>query len=181
MWWRNALLIGAVTLVLTGCGFRPLYGTHSADPRAAGEMANIYVQPLPDREGQLVRNALLDRLNPKGEPREPRYRLEVKLDVSEAQVALQKDETATRDDVTYTITFTLYEGSVGLTNGSFTRNFSFDYLNQQYSNISARNDVRARAADEIATEIRNRMATYFIRAARAHAAAGTQQPADTAQ
>jgi LPS-assembly lipoprotein len=180
MWWRSAAA-ALLLLAVAACGFRPLYGTRSADPRAASELAGIYIAPLPDRDGQLVRNALLDRLNPKGEPEQPRYRLDVRMQISETPVALQKDETATRAQITYTVLFTLYEGNVALTNGTFTRDFSFDYVNQQYSNISARNDVKRRAADEIATEIRNRMATYFIRADQARAAAGVQQTAKPAQ
>ncbi|HEY1722616.1 MAG TPA: LPS assembly lipoprotein LptE [Magnetospirillaceae bacterium] len=178
MWWRNAL-IGAALLALAGCGFHALYGRQSVDPRVQSEMATIYVQPLPDREGQLVRNAILQRLNPNGQPAHARYRLDVKLEVSEAQVALAKDETATRDSVNYVVTFTLYEGDTGLTNGTFSRDFSFDYLNQQYSNVVARSDVQRRAAEEIAIEMRNRMATYFVRAQEAHAAAEGQQPANS--
>ncbi len=151
MWWSRAAAVVLLTLAVAGCGFRPLYGSRAVDPYVGPEMGSIYVAPLPDRDGQLVRNALLDRLNPKGEPQQPRYRLEIKLTVTEAQVALQKDETATRAQVGYGVDFTLFEGMVALTRGGFTRTFSFDYLNQQYSNISARDDVRRRAAEEIAT------------------------------
>jgi LPS-assembly lipoprotein len=180
MWWRKAIFVALVTVTVAACGFHPLYGKRSTDPSLGPELGSIYVSPLPDRDGQLVRNALLDRLNPKGEPHQPRYRLEVRLTVNEAQVAVQKDETATRAQVSYGVDFTLLEGTVGLTKGSFSRTFSFDYLNQQYSNISARDDVRRRAAEEIATEIRNRMATYFIRAEKARAAANMKKP-DAAQ
>lgn len=179
MWWSRAAGTLLLVLAVAGCGFRPLYGMRSVDPHVQAEMAGIYIQPLADRDGQLVRNALLERLNPHGEPQQARYRLDVKVDVSEAQVALQKDETATRDQINYGVTFTLYEGSVGLTTGNFNRNFSFDYLNQQYSNVVARSDVQRRAAEEIAIEIRNRMATYFIRADKARAAAAQQQPGAT--
>jgi LPS-assembly lipoprotein len=181
MWWCRVTGAALLLLMLAGCGFRPLYGTHASDPYVGPELGSIYIAPLPDRDGQLVRNALLDAIDTKGEPSHPRYRLEITLTINEAQVALSKDETATRAQVSYAVAFTLFEGAVRLTKGSFSRVFAYDYLNQQYSNISAREDIRRRAAQEIATEIRNRMATYFIRAKKARDAAGVQQPADSAQ
>ena len=157
-------------VALAGCGFRPLYGTRAGDPRVTAELASIYVQPLPDRDGQLVHNALLVRLNPGGEAQQMRYRLETTVTVNEGQVALQKDETATRANVSFATAYTLYEGDIALTTGHISRTFSFDYIPQQYSNISARSDVARRAAEEIANEIRDRVAAYFLAAAKARAA-----------
>lgn len=167
----------ALLLVLAGCGFRPMYGTRSTDPKVAAELSNIYVQPIADREGQLVHNAILVRLNPNGGQHKPRYRLQVVIGVVEAQTILATDQTATRADVTYTATYELFEGDTLLTQGTFVRDFSYDYLNEQYSNISARVDVGRRAAEEIAVEVRNRMAAYFIRALKARATAAESAPA----
>src|SRR5690242_7641602 len=85
MWWCRAAGAALLLLALAGCGFRPLYGTRAADPYVGPEMGGIYISPLPDRDGQLVRNALLDRIDPKGEPQQPRYRLDIKLTVTESQ------------------------------------------------------------------------------------------------
>jgi LPS-assembly lipoprotein len=164
----------ALLFTLAGCGFRPVYGVHSTDPRVAGELATIHVEALPDREGQLVHNALLTLLNPKGEPTEPRFELAVEVSVAEAEVAEQKDQTASRAEDNYAITYTLYHGDQPVTTGAFARQFSYDFLQQHYANISARADIGRRAAQDIAQEIRNRMADYFIRAARARAKAAAQ-------
>lgn len=177
--WRLAVLLLAA--VLAGCGFRPLYGTRSVDPKVAAELSGIYVESLPDREGQRVRNAILVRLNPAGTRQNSHYRLQVVESVVEAQTILAEDQTATRADVTYTTSYVLYEGGTVLTQGSFVRDFSYDYLNEQYSNLSARDDIGGHAADEIATEIRNRMAAYFIRAMKARAAAAETPPAPLTQ
>jgi len=170
MSWPRAIVATLLLAALAGCGFRPLYGTHSNDPVVADELQSIYVRPISEREGQLVRNALLVRLNPAGEPRQPRYQLVVGVNASEASVALQKDQTASRDEVTYRVDYELYDGNVEVTRGTFSHVFAFDFLPQQYANITARADVGKRAAEEIGDEIRNRMAAYFIRARRAAAA-----------
>ncbi len=174
MWWRKVVVLVALA-ALAGCGFRPLYGRSSGDPRIAPEMASVYVEPIPDRQGQLVRNALLGKISPTGQSR---YRLEVKLTITESPVLLQTDQTAAIDDIGYSATFTLYEGATALTAGSVARSFSFDFLAQQYSNIAARNSIERRAAEEIAGQIRDQLATYFVRAAAARKAAGI---ADQAQ
>jgi LPS-assembly lipoprotein len=172
-----ALVALIILLVLAGCGFRPMYGTRSTDPKVAAELTDIYVEPIPDREGQMVRNAIVVRLNPNGRERDPRYRLQVVISVVEAQTILATDQTATRANVTYGTTYELFEGNTLLTQGNFVRDFSYDYLNEQYSNISARVDVGRRASDEIAVEVRNRMAAYFIRALKARTAGAEPAPA----
>jgi len=174
MWPRVVAVILSMSL-LAGCGFRPLYGQHSNDPQVSLEMAGIDVRPIADRDGQLLHNALLSRLNPGGEPDHARYRLETALVVNERQVALQRDETASRASVSFTANYTLFENQTPVTNGHISRIFSYDYIPQQYSNITARADVARRAAEEIANEIRNRMAVYFVGATKARASA--QPPA----
>jgi len=158
-------------LALAGCGFRPLYGTHSSDPHVTSDLSSIYIRPLPDREGQLVHNALLVRFNPKGEAGGARFQMDVNIGLNEGQVAVGRDGTATRALVTYSAAYTLFEGNIALTSGQFARIYSYDYVPQQYSDVSARADVGRRAAEEIADEIRNRIATYFSAGAKARAAA----------
>ena len=162
-----------IIVTLAGCGFRPLYGRNAGDPTINAALSAIYVQPLPDREGQLVHNALLVRFNRNGDAEPARFRLAVTVVSAETPTVLQSDQTASRAIVTFVATFKLYEENTSLTAGSFTRTFSYDYVPEQYSNVSARADVAKRAAEEIADEIRDRISTYFARAAKARAAAAS--------
>jgi LPS-assembly lipoprotein len=177
MWWysqhrtgrlaalRLAFAVGLMALGLTGCGFHPLYGKSAADPEVLQKLASVQVTPMQDRQGQLMRNALVTDLNPLGEPVHPRYRLVVTLTVTETQQALRTDDTATRDIVNYTIVYWLYDGETRIAAGSFTQMFSYDFLEEHYANISAADDIHHRAAQSIADEIRNRLAAYFDKAA----------------
>jgi LPS-assembly lipoprotein len=169
---RIAVLV--VVATLAGCGFHPLYGRSSGNAQIAPEMASIYIEPIADRQGQLLRNALLGRMSSEGQAH---YRLEVKLTTTETQVLLQPDQTSAINGIGYQADFTLFEGTTALTKGSISRSFSFDFLNQQYSNVSALNSIERRAAEEIATQISDVLATYFVRAERARKAAAAQAPA----
>lgn len=175
MWWLRPIIGAALLFALAGCGFHPLYGRKSTDPYLAQDLSSIHIVPLSERQGQLLHNALLSRLNPDGEPQHPRYQLEINLNSSDAQEALQTDNTATRDVVTFDVRYSLFEGHTEVTTGHFMRSFSYDYLQQQYSNITAAADTQRRAAEEIAQELRNRMAAYFDRAAQVRAQQGMDQ------
>jgi LPS-assembly lipoprotein len=143
------------------------------------ELASIQVMPLTDRQGQLLHNALLTDLNPKGEPIKPHYRLVISLSTTETQQALRQDDTATRDILNYSVTFWLYEDKTRVVTGSFSQMFSYDFLQEHFANVAAADDIRHRAAQATADEIRNRLAAYFAKAAevaREKAAEVTKQP-----
>jgi LPS-assembly lipoprotein len=159
-------------LILTSCGFRPLYGDKSYDKAVMSDLASVQVMPLQDRTGQLIHNALLTDINPNGEPSKPRYQLVTTASNSESQQALRKDDTATRNKIVYSVTFYLYENNARVLSGSFSQMFSYDYLEQHYANISAEDDIHRRAAQSIADEIRNRVAAYFAKAAEVKAQSG---------
>jgi hypothetical protein len=59
--------------------------------------------------------------------------------------------------------------------GVFNRMFSYDFLEEHYSNVSAADDIAHRAATAIAEEIRTRLAAYFAQNAKTRAAAATPQ------
>lgn len=161
----KSLVVVALLLALGACGFRPMYGKSSADPAVATELASISVKPIPERAGQLLHNALLTRLNPKGEPVKARYVLDTTLAYSETQEAVMRDDNATRNLVTYVAQYRLYLGPTPVAQGRVTKEVSYDFLQQHYSDISAQSDVERHAADLMADEIRQVLSAYFIRAA----------------
>lgn len=179
MWWRKPLLALATPLALSACGFHPLYSKHSADPQLAEEFASIQIDPLKDRQGQEIHNALIKTLTPEGQPGQPRYHLFVTYQVNESQAALSTDETATRDVMRFLFLYKLYEGNTVLTSGTFPEIFSYNFLQEHYSNVGAQADIMQRVSDEAAITIHNRLATYFTDAAehKAAAAAAAQTPA----
>ena len=166
-WLRPLILL--LPLALGACGFHPLYGKQGVDPNIAEEMASIQVDPIRDRQGQLIHNALIQAFTPDGTPVKPRYHLAVGYLINEAQQALRTDDTATRDVLYFTIVYKLFEGSTTVTAGTFPKTFSYDFLQEHYANIAAQSDIQQRAAEAITTEVRNRIAIYFTTAAKKRA------------
>ena len=167
MWWPRKTLAPLLVLALAACGFRPMYGVHSVDPQVAEQLASIAVPPLADRTGQLLHTALLEQLNPHGEPAKARYVLSVSVTYTDSQEALLRDNTASRNLVNYVAYYTLSDQGTRVAAGSVHKQLSYDFLPQHYADISAQEDVQKRAAQVTAEEIRNDLSAYFIRAAEA--------------
>lgn len=156
---RTVLLF--LILAATGaCGFQPVYGGR-APVRA--EMAAVTIDFIADRPGQMLRNELLDRLVPFGATATPRYVLAVELEESRQNLAIRRDDTATRANLILTANFTLSERAtdeVVLQGRSRSFN-SYNISTFEFATLSAETDARRRAARALAEDIANRLALYF--------------------
>lgn len=162
MWWSRRSAALATVAALAGCGFRPLYRGHAP---AAANLAAIAVDPIPERVGQLLRNALLDRLNPRGEPRRPRYRLAVTLRRTSTALAIQPDATTTRFNLRLDVRFTLTEAATGRTvYADHSRAIaSFNQVRSDFATLAAEKDSDRRAAQAVSDEIATQLGVYFAR------------------
>ena len=86
MWWSRAIrvsarlaLVLALPLLLTACGFKPLYGELGRTGAAQADLSQIEIEPSRDRTGQRLRQILVQNLTPKGAPARPKYRLMIAL------------------------------------------------------------------------------------------------------
>lgn len=155
-----------ISLLLGGCGFRPLYGRKSLGA-VDTQLSQIKIGTIPERVGQQLHNYLLDRLNRKGRPTDPGYLLTVDLDVGIVRQAFELDGTATRAKLTMTANFVLRDI---VTERILLRNFarsvtSYNIVSSAISTRSAELDAKDRAAREVSDEIRMLLAIYFQREA----------------
>lgn len=157
-----------LALALVGCGFQPLYGQRFGQEGSVAHLAAIKVAPIKDRGGQMLRNDLLDKLTPKGVPDSPLYQLEVGVNETRSDLVMLRDATSTfakvRFDVSYSLT-DLRSGTV-LTKGRTQSVITFNLVESDFANLSAENDARRRAAEEISEDIRLRLGLYFSRQTR---------------
>ncbi|MGE0745067.1 MAG: LPS assembly lipoprotein LptE [Rhodospirillales bacterium] len=164
---RGLALIGVVAAALSlgGCGFRPLYGERAAAPEIGEKLADVGVDIIPDRSGQILRNELLDRMTPRGAPGAPAYHLGVALTESRQEFAIRQDETATRSNVIFSARFALRRASDNqvIHGGIAVVRNSYDLLQNKFATLSAEEDARTRALRQLAEEIRTRLAIYFER------------------
>ncbi len=92
-----------ILFALTACNLRPMYEDN-------GNMNICYpikIATIKDRDGQILRNYLLDLMSPQGEPAKPRYLLEITLTSSIKSIGVNKDETTSRKEATLTALYRL--------------------------------------------------------------------------
>jgi LPS-assembly lipoprotein len=167
MWWCKQLVV--VGLLLAGCGYRPLYGEHGPDSIAVvDKLAAIRIEAIPDRIGQQLYNMLRERLNPNGRPDRPEYVLSVRLTETRQNFFLEKDETATRANLTLRATYVLKRADGGdvVATGTSRAVSSYDILSSQFASVVSEQDARVRSARTISDDIRTRLA-LALSAARA--------------
>jgi len=99
-------LMGAALATLSGCGFHPLYAPAAHIPTG---LAEIYVDVVPNRNGQLFRQALQERLQgTEGNP-QLHYELSVAYSVSTEGIGIEQDNASTRNRFIGTARWTLHK------------------------------------------------------------------------
>lgn len=158
--------------LLCACGFEPLYVEKKHDnpwyfkgefdTSITQEMAKVKIEPIRDRFGQLLRNNLIDLISPKGQPKNPKYRLFVKLDSkTETNQALRSDITATRKMVKYKVSYYMLADNEKVLNSDSVSYSSYDILANPYSTTIAKKKGDEDAAKIIANDISLRLGAYF--------------------
>ncbi|MGH7013204.1 MAG: LPS assembly lipoprotein LptE [Stellaceae bacterium] len=136
---------------LAGCGFHPLYAG-----RTAGEydptLATIKVEPIEDREGQILELALREKLNPRGVSVPTRYTLRVVLSLSRADLGIQLNATSTRSEISAAARYTLSGKDINFSGQIHTVN-AFNLQNDAWAATVAEDDARQRAIEELADAI----------------------------
>lgn len=167
MWWSRALLLVALFgLGPAGCGFRPLLAVpDSGDSGAAAsyQTESVAIGPIKDRLGQMLRNALVDRLTPRGEPADPRCTLNVVLTRSASDLGYRRDSYATLGALTLSGSVRMSCGGVGVLSDSISTLVNFDYLGPRYASIAMERDAEDRAVVQMADEIRSRVTVELAR------------------
>ena len=154
-----------MALVLSACGFEPLYGDREQTAAAEDQLELVTVPPIADHVGQLVRIELTNRLTPTQPAPTALYTLPVTLTESRASLAVRKDASATRANLTINATFELYRISDGfrLTSGNIRSVNSYDVVDSDYATLVAESDTRRRGAKDIADGIIDRLAIFLSR------------------
>lgn len=158
----NRILAVGLLAAVAGCGFRPLYWKDSGATSA--ELGAIKIEPIADRTGQILRNHLLDKLNPSGSPAAPRYILKVKLTEAKRELAIRVDEVATRANLTFRAAYTLADpGGRALNSGTAWSTASYNILRNDFATISSEKNARTRGMIVLSEEIQTRIAIFLNR------------------
>lgn len=158
----RALAAGALLAGLTGCGFQPMYASQArpGSGQISPEVRNsVAIAPIPERIGQQLHNALRDRLNPRGQPVDPTYRLRISIESASEPSTLRNDGTADRRNFRLMANWELrdVESGQNLFRSRATTSTSYDVVDQPYATVAAFRDAQERAIARIARDIAARV------------------------
>jgi LPS-assembly lipoprotein len=155
-------------ILLSGCGFTPLYGTHSAahETGVSGQMNTIEISNIRDRTGQDLRNRLIDRFYAKGRPVEALYRLEIseiREDRTELDITKTADTTRTQLKLTTHMRVVDLKTRSHLLDRDLTAITSYNILRSQFTTRITEQNARDNALEDLARQTELQTALYLKR------------------
>ena len=119
-----------VFFIFTSCGYEPI---HLKNANTNKELLSISVQNIKNRPGQILRNTLLNQLNPERERVITKYKLIVEIFESKSSLAYRRDKSATRTDLQITANYLLTD----IKNGEIISLNNFPDFNPNRINLSS--------------------------------------------
>lgn len=152
-----------VLLSLTGCGYRPLYTSGSDGRGVVTSLSSIAIQETGSRAGQLVRNSLLSSMRPAGTAQQDRFKLILKPELTRSTLVSQSLPGIKRLRLRLTVSYKLLEMGSGseVNSGKTFSAVSYDIIRESISDLQAESNATDRAAQEVAADIRTRLAAYM--------------------
>jgi LPS-assembly lipoprotein len=152
----------SAALMMAGCGFEPLLGRDS-HPQVQSDLQRIRIAMIPDRSGQILRNYLLDALSPRGMQGPELYLLMIRLSEPRREIAIRRDDTASRLSYTAAASFQLYDNKTNriVFSGVSQSESTFEVTNSEFATLSGQASARNRALEEVSGDIREQLATFL--------------------
>ncbi len=168
---KKQLLTLMILPLIASCGFEPMHGTAFKSDNAQSvylksELAQIEIANIPDREGQFLRNALIDSFYRDGRPANPSYVLEVRPIIDntyDLDVTIRSD--ATRQQLTLTTAMAFKDKLTGetLMTRELKSSGSFNVLASEFATRVSEQNTRENALKDLARQIELQIGLYLKR------------------
>jgi LPS-assembly lipoprotein len=159
---RRSFLFALTAAGLAACGFEPLLGRAGDSSDAIEELAAIRIEPIPDRSGQVLRNALLDRLTPQGHDPGARYVLRIRVSEPRQTILLRRDDVISRSSYSAQATFDLRDAQAQrVFSGSSSFTTDYEIATSEFATRTSLENARDRVMELVANDIRNQLALNF--------------------
>ena len=157
-----------LAVALTGCGWHPVYGPVGAAGGAAGTgLAAIDVGLIPERSGQLLREALKARFERQGVSVARQYDLAISYQISSDGVAIQRDNSTSRVRILARASWSLTAQDPKRTQLATGISRQVDgynvFVNQYFAADLESEAVIRRLSDAVADDITQQLAVWFDR------------------
>lgn len=162
------MIPGLLSLMISACGFQPLYSQSGPGPAVEAELSAIVVDVQKtdsrgDRLEQLVYSSLLDALTPVGVSANPSWRLEIAIEQTSKGVGFEVDDSATRFNLQIFGDWRLIDTATGAAvfSSSSRSIAAYNVVTSQFATLTAEKDAEERAAVDLANDIRLQLSLHF--------------------
>jgi LPS-assembly lipoprotein len=163
---RGISILGAAVVALAVCGcssMRPLYGSSGLSSGVSTELSSIVIPEPKTRLEQLIRNDLVAAMRPAGAAGDDRYTLVLKPEAKDDKAIEAQTTDTLRKTVRLNVGFSLLDRrtSNSVYSGRTFSQVSYDETGQSFADLQARTNALERAAHEVSSDIRTRLAAHF--------------------
>lgn len=154
-------------LFLSACGFSPVYGTLGTGQDYGREdlLSYISIANIPNREGQFLRNELIDRFyRNEGRPTNPQFRLDVQnLREIRRDLDITESSDSTRGQLRLTATMQLYDMRTNevLMERKLQAVSSYNIMGSEYATRISEQNNRENALRNLARQIETHVVLHF--------------------
>lgn len=158
-------LLPSMFFLLTSCGFSPLYGKHTgADYGNENLLEYVYIDSIPNKQGQVLRNALIDRFYPHGRPVDPTYILKITdLETRRSDLDITQTSDTTREQIRLKADMSLVDKITGETvlKRRISSTASYNVLESEFTTRVSRQEGEDNALLALANQIETHLSLYF--------------------
>ena len=156
------LQLCAFALVLSSCGFTPVYQQQNAETTA--KFAAIEMPEPKDLVEQVFTRNLSNLLNPENLNAPDLYKIDIKISRGDIALAIQEDRTVTRFKVIMTVKYILTEKATGnvIQTASIKREGEYDKVASDYATYISEEDTVRRIVKELAQDARIRIISVIL-------------------
>jgi len=163
----RTLAIVFFLITATSCGFQPMYASNSVlNKKSSAEIPDIYIGNIPDKQGQFLRNLLIDKYYSEGRPTSYDYELEFSpISKKTIEMGIQKDATATRIMVELSVQMKLIKKTDAEKKAVLEREVksvgAHNLLTNQYTSLISSEDIIEDLLKEMSEDIVTEINLYF--------------------
>ena len=147
-----------ILLFFNNSGYTPVYSKKNNE-----DLIAISVKNIKNRPGQILRNSLMNKINPENKRVISKYRLTIEISESQNNLAYRQDMSATRTDLEIDAKYILTNIKNGniLIDSSTKSISSFDVVESVYATIVAEKDAREKSLQDISDQIYTTLIIFF--------------------
>lgn len=164
MWWRSLFVF--MMVLLTGCGFTPLYSKHQpSNTETIDSLRAVALPVIPGRNGQIFLNELSTLVNPSSIPSAKEYALKVDLSKTTLPIGIERDRHITRYNILIKAPYTLTRIKTGkvVDKGTVKMVGSYDSLDSDFATFVAEEDTTEHTLKDLARELKTRLVVALLK------------------